>query len=249
MMDISIPRVLEKLDAYLGKNQYRAAERHLRYWLAEADALGDSRSAFAILNELIGLYRKCEMKEEGLNACERTLALVREMGIGDSAGAATAYINAATAYKSFGMPEEALPLYKQAKVIYEREVGDERLAGLYNNMAVTLADLSKPGQALELYERALLILKEQEGSEPEQAVTFLNMADLVNRESGPEAGEEKIVTYLKEAETLLDRAWDKDKSPNYAFVAEKCAPVFRYYGSFMTAKKLEERAARIRKAL
>ncbi|MBR3642196.1 MAG: hypothetical protein IKN57_01690, partial [Parasporobacterium sp.] len=79
-MNISIPRVLDKLDAYLSKNQYRAADNHLRYWLTEADALGDTRSAFAILNEMIGLYRKCGMRQEGLKACERILQLIPEAG-------------------------------------------------------------------------------------------------------------------------------------------------------------------------
>lgn len=247
-MNISIPRVLDKLDAYLSKNQYRAADNHLRYWLTEADALGDTRSAFAILNEMIGLYRKCEMRQEGLKACERILQLIPEAGLADTVSAATAYINAATAYKSFGMSEAALPLYENARDIYEGNVHDERLAGLYNNMALALADVGRTKQALELYERALSILKEQEGKEPEQAITCLNLADLVSLTDGAENGEAKILALLQEADTLLDTAWERNRDANYAFVAEKCAPVFLHYGHFMVARKLTGRAEEIRKA-
>ena len=65
-MAIEIGRVLEKLDFYLEQEQYSAAERHLRYWLDEANALGDTRGAFAVLNEMVGLYRKQGMEKEVL---------------------------------------------------------------------------------------------------------------------------------------------------------------------------------------
>lgn len=36
---IPVGRIIDKLDSYLNKNDYDAAERHLRYWLAEAEEL------------------------------------------------------------------------------------------------------------------------------------------------------------------------------------------------------------------
>ncbi len=245
-MNISIPRVLDKLDAYLRKNQYQAADRHLRYWLTEADALGDSRSAFAILNEMIGLYRKCGMQEECVSACERTLSMIGDAGLADTVSAATAYINVATAYKNFGMSERALPLYEMAKEIYERDVEDARLAGLYNNMALALADTGRLAEAEELYERALSILKEQNGSEPERAITCLNMADLINLRDGALGAEAATQELLCAADALLETAWEEGYE-DYAFVAEKCAPVFRHYGSFLIAAKLEKRMEEMRK--
>ena len=38
---ISLDRILDKLDGYLHKNDYTSAERHLRYWLAETESVGD----------------------------------------------------------------------------------------------------------------------------------------------------------------------------------------------------------------
>ena len=58
---------------------------------------------------------------------------------------------------------------------------------------------------------------------------------------GLEAGE-------KEINDLADRAWDLLNDPAaprdgyYAFVCEKCAPVFDYYGYFLAAQDLKERA-------
>lgn len=247
-MAVPVSRILDKLDSYLNKEDYSAADRHLRYWLAEADALGDSRGAFAVLNEMIGLYRKCGMETEGLSACEQTLLKVTEMGIEDTVGAATAYINAATAYKSFNRNDLALPLYEKARVIYERDLEqDVRLAGLCNNMALALAEDGQYEEALRLYEKALKILEAFPESEPEQAVTYLNMADLIQLQTGQEEEEEKTAPLLDRAEELLHAAWESGKRDgNYAFVAGKCAPVFRYYGRFMTAGELEKRAVEIR---
>ena len=36
---ISVGRMIEKLDSYLNQNDYDAAERHLKYWLTEADSI------------------------------------------------------------------------------------------------------------------------------------------------------------------------------------------------------------------
>ncbi len=248
-MDISIPRILNKLDVYLGKNQYQAADRHLRYWLMEADALGDSRSAFAILNEMVGLYRKCNMQDECMNVCKKLLGLICKMEIEDSVGAATAHTNVATAYKHFGMSEKALPLYKQAQAVYERELQDDdtRLAGLYNNMALALSDVSRYEDAAASYKNALRILERVKGSEPEQAITYLNLADLSMARADTSADDEVITPLLNRAKELLDIAWTGgDRGGNYAFVAEKCASVFQYYGFFMAAKELTERAEEIR---
>jgi hypothetical protein len=37
----SSERILSKLDEYLNKNDYSSAERHLKYWLTEAEQTGD----------------------------------------------------------------------------------------------------------------------------------------------------------------------------------------------------------------
>ena len=56
----SIPqqRVIDKLDEYMSRRDYAGAERHLLYWLAEAEANRDERGQLMLNNELMGFYRK-----------------------------------------------------------------------------------------------------------------------------------------------------------------------------------------------
>ena len=51
IMNISgIPtdRILSKLDEYFAKNDYIAAERHLKYWLDEASSIHDERGTLQL---------------------------------------------------------------------------------------------------------------------------------------------------------------------------------------------------------
>ena len=243
---IPVSRVIEKLDAFLNRNDYPAAEKHLVYWLAEAEAGKDIRGELTVLNELIGLYRKTGQKEAGLKAITRTLALLNTMGMEGTVSYATTLINAATAYKAFGRAADALPLYRQARAIYEArlEAGDARLAGCYNNMALALTELKAYREAEALFLQALELMLQQEHGEPEAAITCLNLADLIDVEVGSVAGEEAIAAYLRRAEDLLNTE-SIPQNGYYAFVCEKCAPAFGYYGWFYTENELRKRAKAI----
>ena len=239
-------RVIEKLDEYLGHNDYAGAERHLNYWLESARAGRDQRGELTVLNEQIGLYRKLGREPEGLAAIEQALALAKALGMEQTVSYGTTLVNAATGYKAFGKPEQALSLYKQARVLYEANLkpDDDRLGGLYNNMALALTDLHQYSRARELYEKAMDVMSRQEHGQAEMAITYCNLADLVAAEQGLEEGDATIRDYLEQAEALLHTA-TLPQNGYYAFVCEKCAPTFAYYGFFLTAKDLEERARRI----
>ena len=71
---IDTDRVTAKLDEYLSKNDYAAAERHLAYWLAEAEEGRDLRGQFLVRSERIGLFRKLGRGEESLGEAEKTVA-------------------------------------------------------------------------------------------------------------------------------------------------------------------------------
>lgn len=241
----SIPsaRVIEKLDEFLGRNDYDGAERLLLYWLQEAELGRDLRGEFQIRNELMGLYRKLGKKERAMENANLALALAEKAGIKDSVAAATAYLNAATVRKAFGMAREAIPCFEKAKEIYERELNpnDPKLAGLYNNMGLALVDLGRFQEARTLYEKALSIMSSIENGEPETAVTYLNLANLEEAENGLEAASEAIDACLSAARDLLETK-SLPRDGNYAFVCEKCAPTFGYYGHFAYAAELTERA-------
>ena len=235
-------RIMNKLDEYFNRNDYVAAERHLLYWLSESLAARDARAELPIRNELMGLYRKLGRREDAIAAAEAALATVEQMPRCDAVGAATTYLNSATVYKAFSMADRALPLFERAKAIYEKELNgnDTRLAGLYNNMALALVDLKRFDEADHLYRNAILILEKSESGAPEIAITYLNMASAVEAKLGLEDAAEVIGEYLRMAEELLEG--EEKRDGYYAFVCEKCASVFDYYGYFYYAKQLKERA-------
>lgn len=242
---ISVERILSKLDEHLGRNDYAAAERHLCYWLSEAQSGGDGRTELLVRNELMGLYRKTARKDEALASANAALAAIRRMGIDEQVGAATTYLNSATVYKAFGMAEKSIPLFERARSIYERELdgNDSRLGGLYNNMALSLIDLSRFSEAYELYSKAISVMEKAEGGALEVAITYLNIASAKEVELGLLDADEEINLYLDKAEALLDANMSDDGY--YAFVCEKCASVFGYYGRFLYDAELKERARRI----
>ena len=177
---IDVRRVIAKLDEYLGRNDYAGAARHLKYWEEEAKQGHDLRGEFSLAEELMGLYRKLGRREDAVFYAEKALRYITLADLTGTVGAASAMLNAATVYKAFGMAEKGIPLFEEAKTIYEQKLdrNDSRLAGLYNNFALALVDLGRFADARELYQKALDIVLKQEGGEPEAAITFLNLASL-----------------------------------------------------------------------
>lgn len=238
-------RILDKLDGYLARQDFAAAERHLTFWLAEATAARDTATEMLVRSELVGLYRKLDRREDALSAVSATLERVGALGLADTVGGATAYLNCATAYKAFGDPEASLPLFLRAREVYERDLpaGDARLGGLYNNMALTLVDLNRFSEAAALYLRAVAVMEAVPRGGLEVAITYLNMASAAEAERGLLDAEEEILSLLDRARALLDA--DEGGDGYYAFVCEKCASVFGYYGRFAYAEELRARAGRI----
>ncbi len=238
-------RILEKLDAYLHRNDYEGAERHLCYWLVEAEHARDHRTALLVQNELMGLYRKVGKRTEAFATADAALTTVEKHGLSEQIGAATTFLNAATVYKAFGDAARALPLYEKARTVYERELprGDRQFGGLYNNMALALVDLGRFEEARELYQQALAVMQNVENGELEAAITYLNMACAVEAEHGLLDGAESIEELLDTAERILE-TWE-NRDGYYAFVCEKCASVFGYHGRFVYEKELKARAKAI----
>ena len=243
---IPVQRVIEKEDELLGRNDYKGAERLLLYWVEEACAGRDLRGEFSMRNELMGLYRKMGDRENAIKQAETALGLIPELGYEDSVSGATCYINAGTVYKAFGMAGKGLPYFEKALPIYEARLSgdDARLGGLYNNMGLALADLGRFSEAEELYSKAISVMKLAENGELEQAITLLNIANAVEWQLGAEGGALKIDELVRGAYALLDTE-SIPRSGYYAFVCEKCAPTFDYYGYKEMAGELLARAESI----
>ena len=239
-------RIIAKVDELMSRRDYIGAERTLLYWLGEADAAGDRRGELFLRGELVGHYRKTGEREKAFQNADRALELIGELGFEGTVSAATAYVNCATAMNAFGENERSIELFRKAVPIYEKSAAarPDLLGGLFNNMGLTLAALGRYSESEESYKKALAVMGKTPGGELEEAMTLLNLANLVEAESGLESGESRIFA-------LLDEAWEKldgEKAPRdwyYAFVCEKCAPTFEYYGYFLASAELNRRSEEI----
>ena len=142
--------------------------------------------------------------------------------------------------------EEALSYLEKARALYEKLLppDDPRLGGLYNNTGLVLTDLSRFEEALTLYEKALAVMRRDPAGRPEEAITHLNMADTLTAQLGSEAAESAVTAHLDEALRLLSDP-GIPKNGYYAFVCEKCAPVFGAYGYCVAAADLARWAKEI----
>ena len=241
---ISVPRVIEKLDALFSTNDLAGAERLLEYWISEARLLGDARGELSLVNEMLGLSRRLNNKDKAEAAISRARLLLRETEMEDTLSGATVLLNAATTQKAFGDPEGAVALYKKTAAVYAAqglEEKDLRYAAFYNNYATTLVDLKRFDEAKALYDKALSLTRET-GTLLDHAVTLVNMAHMYEAKEGIES--ENIASCLARAETLLLEEIP-ERTPYYAFVAEKCAPAFDYFGYFFTANTLRQTSKEI----
>ena len=262
MQPVPQQRIIEKLDAYMSRRDYAGAERHLLYWLEEAQAAGDQRGELMVRNELVGHFRKTGDRDRALEHGNEALRLVSELGFERTISAGTTYTNVATACNAFGENERSLELFRKAAEIYESTPGtDPRLlGGLYNNMALTCIALGHFAEADALYDKALETMARVENGELEQAITYLNRADAIVARTQAEGGvsdadDEAAVlaaaTCEQEVNACLDAALELLDTPSiphdgyYAFVCEKCAPAFAFHGYFLADQDLRQRAKEI----
>ncbi len=240
---VPIGRIMEKLRVYEDRNDWPSAEKHLLYWLAEAEANRDSRGLLTLHNELMGYYRKQGKEKPARLHADRAEALLEKLGMEETVTAGTTRINIGTVLEAFGDSAAALGFFERAQGNYEKNLppDDSRLGGLYNNMGLCLCSLGRFAECREMYRKALDVMSSQPGGEPEQAITWLNLADALAAELGPEASEKQVGECLDRAAALLDTE-GLPRDGYYAFVCGKCAPVFGHYGYFLEEAELLRRA-------
>ena len=236
---VPIRHVTDKLDSVLARNDMAEGERLLEYWLGEARALRDKRGELAVLSEMMGLYRKTSNKEKGLKSVYDGLELVRSLKLDSTVSGATIILNAATTLKAFGKADEALPLYEEVSVIYDKELApyDVKRAGLFNNAALAYADVGRYDEAEKRYLSALDVLSHSEKNDNEIAVTYVNLAHLYEKEGR----DEDIYPCIEKAIEYLDSP-RIERNGYHAFVCTKCAPSIGYFGFFLAQEKFEQRA-------
>lgn len=243
---VPLQNVIAKIDECNNKEDFQEAERILKYWLEEAVMLKDTRAELSLNNEMLGLSRKLNNEQDGLNAVKRAGELIRLLGVQDDLSSATIYLNAATTLKAFNRPDESISLYESAKRIYDKKLSpDDRLfAALFNNYAAALTDLKSFGKAESYYLKALNIL-EKYNDYADMAVTCCNLADLyyfTEKEKGT------VLIVDNRIQEYLDRAYDllinsgAEHDGYLAFVCRKCAHAFAFHGRFLQKKELNKLA-------
>ena len=236
---MDVRRVISGLDALNSAGKENEGEAYLERWYEDARAEGDYKSELSILSEMLGQYRKCGSAGKGLDACEKAIAMVEKLGIGQSATGATILINAATTMKAFGKAKESIPIFLSCEETYQKtlEKGDYRMAPLYNNMALSYQDISEYEKAEEYFFKAIDALGGIENCENDKAASYCNLAELYYAQGKDESSVNQM---LENAYVLLCTPTLRRDS-YHSFTLSKCIPSFDYFGMFLYSKELKER--------
>ena len=240
---IDVPEIIKALDALYAQGRESEAQSFLESRLHEARSIGDWRGELSMLSELLGQYRRSMSEEKGLGCASEALSLIREHHMGETISGATVMLNAATTMKCFGRAAESIPVFCHVSRVYSSKLdpSDYRFPGLYNNMALSYADTGDISSAEKFFKLALRLISAIPNSGNDMAVTYCNMAEMYGRldlEDG------RIYE-------CMEKAWDCLNQPElphdgyHAFTISKCAPSFDYFGYFLYAKELKERAEKI----
>ena len=240
---IPVPELIRELDGLYNSGREAEGRAFLEKWQDRAAALGDWRGELAMLNELLGSYRRCGDAEKGLFAVEDALALIREHRMGSTVSGATVMLNAATTLKAFGRAEQSVPIFEHVCRVYGENLDplDYRFGGLYNNMALSYQDVGDYDKAEKHFELALRVIERCPSPDNELAVTWCNLAELYDRQD----------TEDPRIAACMEKAWHHLNAPSvvrdgyHAFTISKCAPTFDYFGFFLYAIELRERAEAI----
>ena len=240
---LDVPEVIKELDALYENGRDSQAERFLEAQREKASLAGDWRGELSMLSELMGQYCRSKNKEKGLKSVEDGLRLIREHNLGQTLSGATVMLNAATTMKCFGQTEASIPVFSHVCRVYAQNLDpmDYRFAGLYNNMALSCADAGRYEEAERYYQLAMKIMSKLPAGENEIAVTLCNLAELYDRQDHEDM----------RIGQCMERAWEVLNTPGlprdgyHAFNIAKCAPSFDYFGYFLWAKELKERAEKI----
>lgn len=246
VMPIPVDRVIRKLDEYYERNDIAGAEKHLLYWLSEAEAGNDKKGEFTVRSELMGYYRKQGESDKALFNANAVYDIIDELQINDTVSAGTAYLNIGTVYKAFGKAKEAIPFFEKALTVYNSRLNenDSMYGGLYNNMALAYVDLGEYKKAQEYFQKAVDIMKKDPNGKLEVAISYLNMATAKDYEKGYENAKSEIRELINNAKSYLEDESVK-RNGYYAFVCEKCASGFHVYGEEEYANELLRRAKEI----
>lgn len=230
--------IFETIDQFFANNQPKGAEQ---YMLSELDISKDEGRVddeLLLLNELIGYYRQTSESEKLCDVIRQSINLADQMQLNGTVPYATTMINAANAYRSMGMLEDAKKYYGVAEEIYANKVSarqlkedDMLLAGLFNNISLMYQEMSDYRKAEQYLKKALQI-SVANGAKFEIAVTNANLANtyLLAEDYN------QTVLYAKKAIALFQEMSLKD--PHYCAALSALGNCYIKEGNLKEAKEL-----------
>lgn len=242
---LDTPSVLEEYDDFIARKRYAEGGEFLELAASAATQSGDTASLVTLLNELVGHYRK----NNDRGACFRSIARLKELldngAVSDDVEIGTAYLNIGTAYNRFGDPEAAIEYYGIAEGKYRGKLGrrDYRWGGLFNNAATAYQAAGDYRKAESMFLEAARLMSALD-KVADEATTYINLAHLEDEARGNRG---EIKRYLDRAYYLLNTVREPDAY--YAWVLEKLAPSFGYFGEEQRAAELADRSKKIYESL
>lgn len=233
---MNINEIIRELDCLNVSGKEAEGVTYLEDRLREAQLSKDPAAELSVISELLGQYRRCSLKEKGLESCFRAIELVKCSNMENTPAGATILINAATTMKAFGRAEEAVPIFEACEQVYLNKlaINDYRISALYNNMALAYEDVKEYPKAEDCFKKALSFLEDKEETECDRAVTCCSLAELFHIAG---RGEDAVNEYMEKAWELFVKA---RKDGYFSFSVGKCLQAFDYFGFFLYAKKLRE---------
>ena len=147
--------ILKRADELFDDDRAQEAGAYLEKMAEQAVSEDRYGTAMSLFNELTGYYRNTGNLDAAWRCVDEIVRLIDLLDLWGTADAATAMLNIATVYKAAGDPAAALAIYKKCEPVFISEnVGDRRLAGLYNNICATALETGRRDDALYYAEKA-----------------------------------------------------------------------------------------------
>jgi tetratricopeptide (TPR) repeat protein len=181
--------------------------------------------------------------EPALPLAEEALKVTLAAEGEESIDTALEYANVAEIHRVAGRRERALPLFRKAREIYEKQLGAEhpRVASMLSQEGIILMDDNKLGMAGRLMERARKIVDEHcAGCDFEQAVTRSNLGLLRMKQKRYVEAD----VLLSEALSLQEK-YSKRPGSNMAATLQALAQVRNHQKRYDEAARLNQRASTI----
>ena len=235
---VPIDRILAKYDDFMNRQDHSGAERHLKYWIAEAAACSDMRAEFSVRNEYMGFLRLQGRFDEAVVQADAAVSLIKKLSMTGSVTAGTCYLNTATVYDAAGRTKQALEFFALAEKEYSGSIdkNDPRFSGLYNNYGLALFHSGRNEEAIRAFDKAIGSTEDSSRGKLEQAISWLNKADVYDAAPDSDEKDSRIYDSLQKACDLLDDPTILREGYT-AFVFDKCSQVFGYYGWFSDSKR------------